>query len=244
MSDTPPADFAALLAPGRDVRPVETGIWSVLPHEGPSGRYDGRARAYDAVIGSRPYNELMWGCSPDKYRRFAYGAVHSGSNGWLLDVGCGSLVFSAAAYGTHPSRPAVLLDQSLGMLREARSRLDRYPSAPATRVLLQADLQHLPFRERVFETVLAMGVLHLVAEPAALLAGLAGLLVPGGRLFLSSLVLGRRWGNGYLRLLHLGGEVSPPRTAPQVEGLVRHHFRGAMRLRQKGNMLFIEAGRT
>ena len=240
----PPADFAGLLAPGREARPVETGIWSLLPAGTPAQRYDPRVGIYNAVVASRPYNQLMWGCSPEKYTRFAHEALDSRRSGWLLDAGCGSLVFSSAAYATHPGRAAVLLDQSLGMLRAARSRVDRVPRTGAgTRVLLQADLRDLPFREQAFETVLSMGVLHLLPEPDAVLAGLARLLAPGGKLFLNCLVLGRRWGNGYLRMLHLGGEVGPPRTAAQVEADVRRHFPGATRLRQKGNMLFIEARR-
>jgi SAM-dependent methyltransferase len=223
---------------------VETGIWSLLPGGAPAQRYDPRVGIYDALVGSRPYNELMWGCSSEKYTRFAHEALDSRRSGWLLDAGCGSLVFSSTAYAAHPGRPAVLLDQSLGMLRAARTRLDRVSRAGAAmRVLLQADLRDLPFRERVFETVLSMGVLHLLPEPDAVLAGLARLLAPGGRLFLNCLVLGRRWGNGYLRMLHLGGAVGPPQTAAQMEAVVRRHLPGAMRLRQKGNMLFIEARR-
>jgi SAM-dependent methyltransferase len=139
----------------------------------------------------------------------------------------------------------VLLDHSLGMLRAARGRLEelaRDRTGPL--VLLQADLQDLPFREGTFETILSMGVLHLFPDPEAVLAGLGRVLAPGGKLFLSSLVLGRRWGNGYLRVLHLGGEVGPPRSASQVEAMVRRHVPGVMRLRQKGNMVFVEAGPT
>jgi ubiquinone/menaquinone biosynthesis C-methylase UbiE len=243
----PPAtdsDLQGLLSPAVTPRVVEPGIWSVLPHGSPA-RYDARVKAYDAVVGSQLYNDFVWGSSASKYRRFAESCMYAGSNGWHLDAGCGTLIFSARAYSLHPDRPVVLLDHSLGMLRQARARLRRVaPHRQAPLVLLQADLQDLPFRDHVFETVLSMGVLHLFPDPERVLAGLNRVLAPSGSLFLNSLVLGRRLGNAYLHVLHFCGEVARPRSAAEIRALVHSHVPGVMSVRQKGSMLFVETRRA
>jgi SAM-dependent methyltransferase len=244
-STEPPAAIQQLLSPSREPWMIEPGIWSVLQRKPPVTRYDARVKVYDLVVGSQMYNRLFWGSSPEKYRRFAETSLSSRDGGWHLDAGCGSLLFSAHAYARHQYRPVVLLDHSLGMLREARRRLEKLaPERRAPALLLHADLRDLPFRDGVFETVLSMGVLHLFADTERVLRGLSRLLSPSGALFLSSLVLGRPLGNGYLRLLRLGGEVARPRSAAEIRALVHREVRGSLLLRQKGNMLFVETRRA
>jgi ubiquinone/menaquinone biosynthesis C-methylase UbiE len=233
-----------ILAPSREAWIVEPGIWSVLARGDPPARYDARAKVYDLVVGSDTYNRVLWGSSASKYSRFAESALAARKAGWHLDAGCGSLIFSAQAYARHPERPVVLVDQSLGMLREARSRLERLElPREAPLLLLQADIRDLPFRNNVFETVLSMGMLHLFPEPGRIMGELKRVIAPSGALFLSSLVLGRPVGNLYLRLLHFSGEVARPRSSGDVRTLVHRYIPGPLRVRQKGSMLFVEAGR-
>lgn len=237
-----PADLADVLLPGREAWLVERGIWSVLPPNAPPHPYDARARLYDLLVGSAAYNRFFWGSSPGKYARFAQYAVEAGE-GWHLEAGCGSLVFSAPAYAHRPGRPAVLLDHSLGMLRRARQRLDVLaPRREAPVHLLQADLFDLPFRDAAFDTVLSLGMLHLFARPEGMLAELRRVLAPAGSCFVSSLVLGNRWGDRYLRFLSRAGEVAPPRTRREVESLLHRGLERPLKLRQRGNMLFVETG--
>lgn len=244
----PPSSSAALqqiLSPSFEPWIVEPGIWSVLPRTTPPERYDARAKIYDLVVGSHTYNQVLWGSSASKYSRFSDTSLSARKSGWHLDAGCGSLIFSAQAYARHPERAVVLLDNSLGMLRQARSRLEKLELArTAPLLLLQADLQALPFRDGIFDTVLSMGVLHLFPDPERMLRELSRVLAPSGAVFLSSLVLGRPLGNAYLRLLHLSGEVARPRSSAEIRALVHRHVAGALRLRRKGSMLFVEAGRV
>ena len=243
-SPSPSAALEQILAPSRETWMVEPGIWSALPRGAAAARYDARARVYDVVVSSETYNRVVWDSSPSKYVRFAETAISARKEGWHLDAGCGSLVFSAQSYARHEGRPAVLVDRSLGMLRLARSRLERFETVrKAPLLLLQADVQDLPFRNGIFETVLSMGMLHLFAEPRRMLGELKRVIAPAGALFLSSLVLGPSLGNAYLRMLHLFGEVGRPRTSAAVRTLVHQYVPGSLRVRQKGSMLFIEAGR-
>lgn len=228
---------------GRPLRQLDDRLFSVLP-EGTAGHaYDNRARAYDRMIGSRLYNRVAWGTSPADYRRFARRAVQSAPGGWFLDAGCGTLLLTADAYLAAPTRPIVVLDQSLGMLKRARERmLGGGKRLPPHIVFLQADLLDLPFRPGSFRTVMSMGMLHLFADVAPLAARLESLLLPDGGLFLTSLVENGRLGDRYLRLLHRRGEVAAPRAAAALEALLRGAVRRPLAYSVTGNMAYAVAG--
>lgn len=227
---------------GRPLRPLDERLFSVLP-EGTAGHaYDNRARAYDRMIGSRLYNRVAWGTSPADYRRFARRAVQSAPGGWLLDAGCGTLLLTADAYRAAPTRPIVVLDQSLGMLQRARDRmLGGGKKLPAHVVFLQADLLDLPFRPGAFRTVMSMGMLHLFADVGPLAASLESLLLPDGALFLTSLVANGRLGDRYLRFLHGKGETAEPRAAAALEAVLRGALRRPLSYSVTGNMAYAVA---
>lgn len=228
-----------VMADGRPLRQLGDRTFSVLPDGAPAHPYDGRARAYDRMIGSRLYNRVAWGSSPAHYRRFARRAVRSAPGGWFLDAGCGTLLLSAAAYLATPARPIVVLDQSLGMLERARERvLGRGKRLPPHVVFVQADLLDLPFRPGAFRTVMSMGMLHLFADAGPVAAGLESLLLPDGGLFLTSLVENGRVGDRYLRFLHRRGEVAAPRTAATLESVLRGALRRPLAYSVTGNMAY------
>jgi len=218
---------------------VQPGIFSVLPDETPGQRYDSRARAYDRLIGSRLYNRIFWGSAPDEYRAFARRAVESSRSGWLLDAGCGTLLLTARAYAAAPERPVVALDQSIGMLQRARERLAETSGGRSQHVVfLQADLLDLPFSEHCFQTVLSMGMLHLFDNVWPLVRALSRITQPGGHLFLSSLVANGRFGDRYLRFLHRAGEVAAPRTAAELERVLRDALGNDATFSVTGNMSY------
>ena len=232
-----------VVAGGRTLRPSGEGIYSVLPGEAGAHDYDRRAAIYDAVVGMRIYNRVMWGAARRDYEAFARRALAPGGGGLVLDAPCGSLLFSAAAYA-ESGRRVVALDQSLGMLRRARARLSESAGAvPEGVVFLQADLDDLPFRAGSFDTVLCMNVLHLYrGDAGALVANLGRLLKDGGRLCLTSLVRGGRpVGDGYLRLLHRAGEFVRPRSEGELRGLLEKSLGQKVDCETKGNMAYATA---
>lgn len=246
MASTP-ADAAKwigdVVADGAPLRQLEERLFSVLPDGTAGHRYDGRARAYDRMIGSRLYNRIAWGTSPADYRRFARRAVDSAPGGWFLDAGCGTLLLTADAYLAAPLRPIVVLDQSLGMLRRAMERvLGGGRKLPPQIVFLQADLLDLPFRPGAFRTVMSMGMLHLFPGAAPLAASLESLLAPDGSLFLTSLVENGRLGDRYLRMLHRQGEAAEPRTAAALESVLRGAVFRPLSWSVTGNMAYAVAG--
>ena len=235
----PVDDLREVLADGVAAREAGGGIWSVLPADVGPHPYDSWAGVYDAVVGSGVYNRLAWRSSPREYTRFAAEALAS-SDGWFLEAGCGSLVFTAAAYA-RAGRPLVLMDQSLGMLQRARDRLVRSAGrVPAHVVLLQADLRALPFRPSAFRTILSLNVLHLIGDAGDLLGRLGGCLERGGgRLYATSLVRsGRAVGDRYMRLLHRTGEFAPPRDADALRRLMEETLHAPAEVRVRGSMAY------
>ncbi len=69
------------------------------------------------------YNCLIWGYSTSKFASLTYDALRSSKEGIILDLGCGSLAFNANIYIQYLKRPVVLLDQSLKLLKIAKSRI-------------------------------------------------------------------------------------------------------------------------
>lgn len=228
-----------LLQPDRSLRDVEGKVWSTLPDGTSTGSYDGRAHLYDAIVGSRLYNRLLWGARTDSYRAFARRALADGS-GPVLDAGSGSAVFTAEAYAD-VNRPVVLVDRSLGMLNTAQGRISKPEEGELStrRAFVQADLFDLPFRSGTFSDVLSMGMLHLFEAPTELVRVLLDTVASGGRLYLTSLVTDRAVGQQYLTLLHRTGEVAPPRSFAEVRATIEAASEsGDVEAWREGNMAF------
>ncbi|MEJ3654725.1 class I SAM-dependent methyltransferase [Actinomycetes bacterium KLBMP 9759] len=231
MPDEWPAE---LLAEGRSLRDVGGGVRSALASSDEGAPYDRTAAAYDRLVNSRLYNRVVWSTSPEAYIAFAADAVGS-ADGPLLDVGCGSALFTAALYRASRRRVA-LVDRSQAMLARAARRIGR--TGPA---LLQADVFGLPFRAGSFDTVTCHGVLHLMDDAAAVLRALREQAAPGAGLFVSSLVAESARGRAWLRILHGAGEVAAPRAAADVVALARAEWSGPIEARRDGCMLFLAA---
>ena len=229
----------SVLKTGVTLREIEPGLHSVLAEDDAGAPYDSRAAGYDWLISQRWYSGLAWGVPPAKHADFILRAVTSRSDGWLLDVAAGSCVFSAAAYA-RTSRPLVVLDRSLGMLRRGMARLRELEgSLPDHVAFLQADAAALPFRADAMASVLCHGALHVFPSPSDVCAEFARVLAAGGSLHVSSLVLGRWLGDRYLGLLHRAGEVTQPRVASEVAALVEAKLGVPARLEVLGNFAFL-----
>lgn len=95
----------------------------------------------------------------------------------ILEVGCGAAMCSRwlRTQGAHP----VAFDLSAGMLRHARAGAEQTGlDVP----LVQADAQHLPFGDGVFDLAFtAFGAVPFVADSARVMREVARVLRPGGR---------------------------------------------------------------
>lgn len=234
--------ISELLLPGVALYSVEPHIYSVYPDSKPIHHYDQAVGFYDRVIGNSIYNRILWGYSISEFTDFIGAALGSAQSGRLLDAGCGSLVFTAEPYSAYRDRPVVMLDQSIEMLRAAKSRLIKLCSAiPPNIVFLQGDILDLPFQPNSFSTVVSMSVLHVLDDGRTMLSELTRVWdQEDGNLALTSLVLGRAIGDRYLRFLRKKEGVADPRTDAEVVaffselGLPTDHY-------LRGNMMFIQS---
>jgi SAM-dependent methyltransferase len=229
-----------VITEGRSIELLDEGIYTVLGNTSRYHQYDQKAAIYDFLVSSRLYNRIIWGTSPDSHMAFAAQAVKSDQRGPLLDAGCGSLVFTARAH-LEAGRLVIACDQSLDMLRRARSRLMKLSGRSSEQIiLLQADLSDLPFRAASFQTILCMNVLHHYADGASLIRGLNAALVEGGQLYLTTLVKNNRSvGDRYLNLLHKQGWIVRPRNEVELKRLVEEALSINPSYKLEGNMAYV-----
>ena len=196
-------DLSAMLLDNFCLRVVEPAIYSVLPENDSDSAYDTSfGSIYDWVACSPIYNRLVWGYSIKIFPQLAGEALCSCQDGPVLDLGCGSLAFTAQIYDQYTQRPAVLMDRSLKMLRMAKARvMKRNGKVPDNLLFLQADALYLPFKEQSFSTILCENLLHCLGDTRPLLQQTNAILSKNGRMYFTTLVKAGRLADYYLEAL-------------------------------------------
>ena len=199
-------DLSDLLVDSADLRWVEPHIYSVLPDNKAANTYDTQfGYIYDWVACNPIYNRLIWGYSVGIFVKIADDALRSAVQGNVLDLGCGSLAFTAKTYIQYSELPVALVDQSLKMLRIAKSRLEKLNGrVPDNMVFLHADALRLPFREKSFHTIISENLLHCLDDTSSLLKQLKSSLSEDGKMYFTTLVKGTRLADRYLEALAIG----------------------------------------
>ncbi|MBI5523314.1 MAG: methyltransferase domain-containing protein [Desulfarculus sp.] len=193
------------------LRAVEPHIYSVLPENESGNEYDGQfGIMYDLIACNPLYNRVIWGYSIKIFSQLAYEALCLAKDGPVLDVGCGSLAFTAKVYSNYTERPVILLDQSLKMLRMAKTRLMKLNGKIADNlVFLHSDALCLPFKENSFSTIISENLLHCLNDTNPLLTQLQKIMAKNGKLFITTLVRNNRWADKYLQALADSGKLIP-----------------------------------
>jgi ubiquinone/menaquinone biosynthesis C-methylase UbiE len=188
---------------------VSEGIYSYLDKGDRQSSYDSKVKAYDMVVGNSLYNKLIWGNCPSNYQNFCKQALNNSPEGFYLDAGCGSLVFTASEYAEAGNKLVVLLDRSIGMLEQGRNRIKKLRGhLPNNIVFIHGDIFSLPFHDNIFDTISSFGVLHMFNEKMRLLSELERVKCDGGKIFFTSLVGNNTIGRKYLEILRNIGEVA------------------------------------
>jgi SAM-dependent methyltransferase len=202
-------DLSMLLLKNVDPRLIEPHIFSVLSDIKVSSTYDTKfGYIYDWVACNPIYNRIMWGYSITIFASIAHDALRSSNMGNVLDLGCGSLAFTAKTYIQYSERPVILVDQSLKMLKIAKSRLIKINGmVPGNMAFLHADALHLPFREKSFDTIISENLLHCLDDTKSLLKGLKNILSEDGKMYFTTLVKANRFTDRYLEALASGGKL-------------------------------------
>lgn len=209
---TDPEILSQIISTEVRLNPVEPGIYSIYPMGHAPGAYDrtGASTIYDVVACNGLYNRLMWGYAIRDYATLCENSLAASAEGWVLDLACGSLAFTAEVYARPCNRPTVFVDQSLKLLRKARSRLAQLMGElPDNMYFLHADALRLPFNAHVFRTVISLNLLHCLclADMKTALKEIRRVLVAGGNSAITTLVRSRRWSDRYLNLLDGSGAL-------------------------------------
>ena len=220
---------------------VSDGIFSVLDEDQRKSDYDKKVGAYDAVVGNRFYNKIIWGNWPSNYHDFCKRAINLSANGTLLDAGCGSLVFTAQAYAETNNNLVVLLDRSLEMLERGKQRLTEIcGSVPSHIKFVQGDIFRLPFHSASFDSVISNGLIHMFDEKEQIIMEMERVKVPAGSLFFSSLVANNRIGKAYLSALKKSGEVATVHSSESLRNRLQN-MPYQYDLASIGNMAYIQS---
>jgi ubiquinone/menaquinone biosynthesis C-methylase UbiE len=127
-----------------------------------------------------------------------------------LDIGCGSLAFTAKLYGQYTERPVLLVDQSIKMLRMAKSKLIRQNGhIPENIAFLHADALQLPFKANAFTTIISENLLHCLNDTGVLLKQLKNIISENGNMYFTTLVKANRFADKYIEALAGGGKMVP-----------------------------------
>lgn len=202
-------ELSAMLLDNFTLRAVEPNIYSVHPDNEFGNEYDSQfGFVYDLVACNPMYNRLIWGYSVNIFTQTANEALHSSRAGCVLDIGCGSLAFTAKAYSQYRERSVVLVDQSLKMLRMAKSRLvQQNGKVPDNLVFLHADALQLPFQENIFTTILSENLLHCLSDTSILLKQFQSITAEDGKMYFTTLVKNNRFADKYLEALASNGKL-------------------------------------
>jgi len=232
--------LAEVIPPEVGLRLVEPHLYSLSAPGENTNTYDqkGSLALYDQVACNRVYNRLVWGYSTSEYNALCRGALGSSSEGWVLDAGCGALAFTAQTYADYDERPVIFLDQSLKLLRLAKSRLAKlHGSIPENAVFLHGDVLHLPFKPKSFGTIISLNLLHVLEDVRRVLLELRKVLMDGGTMSFTTLIENHRFADRYLQAWARAGEAVP-RTARQLLAEFEA-MRMPVSYRIQGNMAFI-----
>jgi SAM-dependent methyltransferase len=222
---------------------LEADIYSVYSIGDLPGSYDrmGASTIYDIVACNRFYNWLMWGYSIEEYTNFCEDSLASSSEGWILDLACGSLAFTAEMYANCSNRPVVFLDQSLKLLRKGKSRLVKLKGNISENMFfLHADALQLPFKANIFHTVISLNLLHCLDDVKPVLNSIRRVLTDSGNAAITTLVQSSRWSNRYLNMLAGSGAL----VSRSPDGLLSAFNDMEMQVTHKikGNLAFIKYG--
>lgn len=204
------------------------------------GKYDEQARAYDKLISNPVYNRIMWGSSPKDYRDFAQESLNNAKAGLIIDIGCGTLGFTANVYSEYNKQDLILSDLSAEMLKIGKDKLKRKNKQNEI-YFLRADAFNMPITDNSVDTIMSFGILHIFSERKKLLSEFKRILKDGGQLQLSSLCTDRKFSAWYLGVLNNKGHVSQPLSSQEITELLELVGFTVTNKKLTGAMLYISA---
>ena len=128
-------------------------------------------------------------------------AVLPAKGGKVLDVACGPGLYTRKLARDLPEGLAIGFDLSKPMLRQATRKSSGLPVA-----FVRGDAHELPYPDATFDSVICLAALYLIPQPHLVIAEMARVLKPGGKILiwtsLDILIFRPKW---IRRLIRAGG---------------------------------------
>lgn len=148
--------------------------------------YD-RVLTQDNIL-SKAYMKLFWGGTDDvaiAHQMLAY--IPEGFSGTILDVPCGTLVFTSTQWKRLNNAKIFCLDYSEDMLRQAQKRIEGYSHI----TLQQGDVGALPYEAQSIDLVMSMNGFHAFPDKLKAFDETCRVLKKGGKFIFSFYVQGK-----------------------------------------------------
>lgn len=163
-------DFVVRVENADITYPVTDGIIDFCPQssDAVSQAYDNCADRYDQHITCsslriKLWSLLVWGTvNDDGFTKAALSYLPPEFNGVLLDVPCGTGVYTGSIYRQYPDANIIVVDYSLGMLQIAMRRFEKMGLKNVT--LVRANVSSLPLANDSVNLVLSMNGLHVFPD--------------------------------------------------------------------------------
>ena len=111
---------------------------------------------------------------------------------------------------------------------------------PRNMIFLHADALQLPFAAKTFNTIISFNLLHVLDDLRSILNGIKNVSAVDGHIYFTTLVLGNRLADKYLKIWENAGELVS-RSVGQLHDIFAE-LSMPMTHEIRGNMAFIRCG--
>ena len=114
------------------------------------------------------------------WRKFAVKQMNMNDQSKVLDVACGTCVFTVEALRQHPGAYVEALDFNAEMLAQGQRRVDRQGLSGHVHCL-QGDAMHLPYEDKSFDAAMSGFAMRNVPDVKQVLKEMQRVVKPGGK---------------------------------------------------------------
>lgn len=191
--------------------------------------YHDSKNIYDTVLTqgnvfARAYIKFFWGGTDDvAIANKLLSFIPDDFSGSILDVPCGTAVFTTEKWKSLEASKITCLDYSEDMLTQAHRQLDGYPHI----TLQQGDVGSLPFENQSFDIVISMNGFHAFPDKRKAFDETCRVLRTNGRFISCFYIQGENRRTDWLvhHILARKGWFTPPfQTKEEIEGILKERY--------------------
>ena len=122
-----------------------------------------KSMRYNLLILNPLYLSVLWGFGSLMTPFYMLRSLEA-PTGWILDIPCGSGIFSTFIYKSNPHAKFIAVDYSMEMLKSAQSRAKK--KGIDNVIFIRADVANLPFAKHIFAGAFSFAGFHAFPDPS------------------------------------------------------------------------------